>query len=185
MSTTGASPDSAAAGVPPPGLPPGSGTLPGSSDEPPAALPIGALLNALAQEVSHGLQERLHLIVLEARQVGLRATQMILLAVLAALMACSAWATVLVAIYMACTTHGVSWPVALLIVLLVNVAAAAAAVRVAYRLNSQLGFPATLRMLTHIGHSHPGPEAAVERPGVTPPTPYPVNPTAPRASPPA
>jgi len=89
-----------------------------SSGEPPASLPVGALISALSQELSHAIQERLHLIVLEGRQIGLQVTQMIMLAVLAALMACAAWATVLVAIYLACTAHGMPWGVALLVVLL-------------------------------------------------------------------
>ena len=140
-----------------------------SSGELPASLPVGALISALSQELSHAIQERLHLIVLEGRQIGLQVTQMIMLAVLAALMACAAWATVLVAIYLACTAHGMPWGVALLVVLLVNIGAAYAIWSTAYRIGSRLGFPATLRMLQHLGQPHPGPQDPPAPTGVVAP----------------
>lgn len=140
-----------------------------SAGEPPepAALPVGALLSALTQELSHAVQERLHLVTLEGRQIGLQATRMIMLAVLAALMACAAWATILVALYMACTAHGMPWGVALLVVLLVNAGGAYGVWSTAYRIGSQLGFPATLRMLRLLGQPHPGPQEQAAPTGVT------------------
>lgn len=116
---------------------------------------IGETLSALRDELMHALHERLHLIALECRQVSMNATQMVLLATVAGLMLASAWATVLTGIYMACTSHGMHWGVALLIVFLVNLAGAGVAWLRAHALSDAFSFPATLRMVKRLSGSEP------------------------------
>ena len=140
-------------------MPPGAEPAPLPTDAPvdrEADLPrIGETLSALREELMHALHERLHLIALECKQVSLNATQMVLLATVAGVMLASAWATVLVGVYMACTSHGMPWGVALLVVLLVNLAGAGAAWLRAHALSDAFTFPATLRMVKRLAGNEP------------------------------
>ncbi|MFT3859553.1 MAG: phage holin family protein [Aquabacterium sp.] len=116
---------------------------------------LGETLTALREEVAGAVHERLHLVALEFKQVSLNATQMVLLGTMAGLMLAGAWASVLVAIYMACTTHGMPWGVALLLVLVLNVAGAIVAWLRAQALSEAFTFPASMRMIKRLTGPEP------------------------------
>lgn len=116
---------------------------------------LGDTLTALREEVADAVHERLHLVALEFKQVSLNATQMVLLGTMAGLMLAGAWASVLVAIYMACTSHGVPWGVALLLVLVLNVAGAIVAWLRAQALSEAFTFPASMRMIKRLTGPEP------------------------------
>ncbi|MGE5450756.1 MAG: phage holin family protein [Acidobacteriota bacterium] len=117
------------------------------ADPDPVAPALSQVLRALRDEAVLAIHDRVHLVTLEVRQVGIRATQMVLLATLAALFLCSAWATVLVAIYMACIEMGMRWWGAMLMIVVLNLAAAGGAWYSAHGLSSAFTFPATRRMI--------------------------------------
>jgi hypothetical protein len=112
-------------------------------------------LAALREEMMLAFNERLHLVALECKQVSLNATQMVLLATVAGLMLAGAWATVLIGVYMACTAYGLHWGLALLLVIVLNVAGAGLAWIRAHSLSAAFTFPATLRMIKRLTTSQP------------------------------
>ena len=140
--------------------PPENGPDAGPSDEPPG---LSGALQALRGEVMNALHERLHLVTLEFKQVGLSAAEMVLLATVAALMLAGAWATILTAVYLACRAHGMPWGVALLVLLVLNLAGACLAWLKAHALSEDFTLPATRRMLKDL--SGPSREASHSRTG--------------------
>lgn len=136
------------------GAPPPMSSSPGELEAPPPP-GFGETLHALREELMTGVHERVHLVALEFKQVGLNAAQMVVLATVAGLMLAGAWATVLVAVYMACTAQGMPWGVALLIVLAINVAGAGLAWLRAHSLSDAFTFPASQRMLKRLAHREP------------------------------
>jgi uncharacterized membrane protein YqjE len=120
--------------------------------EPPG---LADTVNALREELMNAVHERVHLVALELKQVSLNATQMVLLATVAGLMLAGAWATVLVAVYMACIGWGMPWGVALLVVLVLNIVGAGLAWLRAHALSDAFTFPASVRMLKRLGTSQP------------------------------
>jgi hypothetical protein len=121
------------------------------SPEPPG---FGQTLQALREELMLAVHERVHLVALEFRQVSLNAAQMVMLAMAAGLMLASAWATVLVATYKACTAYGLHWGLALLLVTVLNLVCAALVWLRAHALSHAFTLPATRRMLTRRPEPH-------------------------------
>lgn len=137
--------------------------------EPAADVPsVLALVRAMQAELLTAVHDRLHLVTLECRQASLSAMQMVLLSTLAALMLCGAWATLLVAFYMAFTHHGMPWALALLLILLLNLLGAILVWLRAHSLSAAFTFPATRRMLKGYETSRPDPEHQGERQGLAP-----------------
>lgn len=108
---------------------------------------LSELITQLKFELIQAVHDRVQLFTLELRQVGLRVTQMVLLATLAALFVCSAWTVLLIGIYMACVNHGMYWAVAIAVILVLNLVGAAAVWWMAHSLSSALTFPATRWMI--------------------------------------
>lgn len=122
----------------------GAGTT--QEQEPPDP-PVRTLVQALMAEWGLAVHDRLRLLMLEVRQAGVHATQMVLLATLAALMLCGAWTTLMVGLYVGCTQYGLHWALALALVLVLHVALAALAWLKAMALSTALTLPASLRVL--------------------------------------
>lgn len=130
-------------------VPAGEAAAAGKLEHTPAAT-FGELAHALRAEVMTGVHTRLHLVALECRQATLHFTQMVMLATLAALMLCGAWATVLIGLYMTCVAYGLPWAAALAILLALNVAGALLVWLWAHSLSAAMSFPATRRMLENL-----------------------------------
>ena len=92
------------------------------------------------------VHDRVRLLLLEVRQAGVNATQMVLLATMAALMLCGAWVTLMVGVYMGCTQYGLHWALALALVLVLHVALALLAWFKAMALSTALTLPSSQRM---------------------------------------
>lgn len=121
----------------------------------PQTVPLGALVQALQSELTGALHDRLHLVTLEVKQAGISAAQMVVLAVVAALMLCGAWMVLMVGVYMLCTTQGLHWALALGIVLLLNLAGALLLWFKAMALSTAFTFPASLRMIKGLAPGKP------------------------------
>ncbi len=123
--------DTASSSVPPPPLPPS----------------LGDVIQGLVAAVRGAVHGRIHLVTLELQQASIAAMQIVMLAVLAALMVCSAWATLLVGLYMWAVSAGVSWAGALSLVMAANLLAAVGVWLKAVSLTNHFTFPGTVRLL--------------------------------------
>lgn len=119
--------------------------------------PVRTLVQALLAEWGLAVHDRMRLVMLEARQAGVHATQMVLLATMTALMLCGAWTTLMLGIYMGCTANGVHWALALGLVLILHLALACLAWVKAMALSTALTLPATLRMIKRLLTPDPEP----------------------------
>lgn len=129
---------------------------------PPSQPPsLGEVIHGLLAAVRGALHGRVHLVTLELQQASIAAMQIVLLAVLAALMVCSAWATLLVALYMWAVSAGLSWAGALSLVMAANLLAAVGVWLKATSLTTHFTFPGTVRMLKGL----PPEQAQSARPG--------------------
>ena len=128
---------------------PSSATDSAASAATAARAPSSLVGNALALlgELRVALQDRALLLSLELRQAGLAVTQMVMLAVMVALLLASAWFTLMVGLFMAGTSVGLHWSLALGLVFLVNAGAAAALWWKVRVLTETLMLPATLRTI--------------------------------------
>lgn len=132
---------------------PAAGTGPAEDAQSAQAGPqLGQVLAALKLEILSAFHDRIQLLTLETRQIGIRITQMVLLATLAALFICTAWVALMVALYMAGVSYGWHWATALAVVLAMNLLGAFMAWWTAHRLSAALTFPATRRMIRTLIH---------------------------------
>ena len=107
---------------------------------------VGSAL-ILLDELRVALQDRALLLSLELRQAGLAVTQMVMLAVMVALLLASAWFALMVGMFMAGASFGLHWSLALALVFGVNAVAAAALWWKVRALTETLMLPATVRTL--------------------------------------
>lgn len=129
------------------------------AETPDAMVALSDVARSILAELRLSLQGRVHLVSLEVRQASIAATEIVLLATLAALMVCAAWGTVLVGVYMGAVAAGIPWAGALLLVFLANLLAAGAIWLKATSLTVHFTFPATMRMLG-LAPKAPPPEPA-------------------------
>lgn len=101
------------------------------------------LMAALPRLVS----DRLELLALELHRAGRSLAQITALVLVATLLCTTAWLTLCSGLALVAVALGLSWPLALMVVLLVNLVLAWAAVWRVRRLLLQLGLPATRRHL--------------------------------------
>lgn len=93
------------------------------------------------------VSDRLELLALELQRAGHSLVQITALGLATAVLGATAWLTLCAAAALALLGQGLSWPVALLAVLLVNLVLAWAAVSRMRSLLANLGLPATRRHL--------------------------------------
>jgi uncharacterized membrane protein YqjE len=93
------------------------------------------------------LSDRLELLALELHRAGRDLVQIVALVLAAAMLGTVAWLALCSGLGLTLAALGLSWPLALLAVLLVNLALAWAAVSRVRRLLATLGLPATRRHL--------------------------------------
>ena len=93
------------------------------------------------------VSDRLQLLALELHRAARSLVQITALILIAAILCTTAWLALCSGLGLALVAQGVSWPLALLAVLLLNLALAWAAVRRVRRLLVNLGLPATRRHL--------------------------------------
>lgn len=153
----GATPDPGAAApgvsgverlVPPPGGP-AAGQAPG----------LIAAARGLLAELPGLVSDRVHLLSLELKRASRALAQMLALVVAAAVLAVTAWFALWAALAAAAIQAGMPWGWVALIVLVLNVGAAALAVSLAVKQARLLTLPATVRRLT-VGPARAEPAAA-------------------------
>ena len=120
---------------------------------PPEALPdpfesLPKAIGALFADLPGLLTDRVRLMSLELRRASNALGQMVALGLLAAILVATAWITLWVGLAAACISLGLAWPWVVLLVLFVNLAAAAWAALRIKALAPLLALPATLRRLT-------------------------------------
>ena len=93
------------------------------------------------------VSDRLELLALELQRAGRSMVQIMALVVAMAILGTTAWLALCSGLGLTLVAQGLSWPLALLAVLLVNLALAWAAVSRVRRLLANLGLPATRRHL--------------------------------------
>ena len=138
---------------------------PGPDDPAPAAPAVGLLdsLVELLRELPGLVSDRVELLSLELRRAGLALAQIVALVVVAAVLVATAWLALWVGVTaMLVLTLGLHWAAALLLVLLLNLGAAALALYRARGLTSRLTLPATRRhlMIQPPRTASPAPRAA-------------------------
>src|SRR5471030_2525975 len=105
-------------------------------------------VGALLADLPGLLSDRVHLLSLELRRASNALGQMVALGLLAAILFATAWLTLWVGLAAAFLAVGLAWPWIVLLVLFVNLTAAAWAVMRVKALAPLLALPATLRRLT-------------------------------------
>ena len=120
---------------------------------PPPATPdevvsLPKAVSALFADLPGLLTDRVHLLSLELRRASNALGQMVALGLLAAILIATAWITLWVGLAAAFLAVGLAWPWIVLLVLFVNLSAAAWAVLRVKALAPLLALPATLRRLT-------------------------------------
>lgn len=123
------------------------GSEPGGGASPPPAALLDALLGVFA-ELPGLLGDRVQLLSLELRRAGLALARIVLLLVATTILGVTAWVALWGAMVGGLSALGLHWALALLAMLLINLAAAALAVARMRRLAGRLRLPATLRHLT-------------------------------------
>jgi len=105
-------------------------------------------LQALWKDLPGLISDRVELLSLELQQAGLALLQILMLAVVVAILGVTAWLVLWVGIVAGLVAMGLHVALALGLALLLNLAAAAMAVMRAVALSRQLRLPATRRHLT-------------------------------------
>lgn len=113
------------------------------------------------------LSDRLELLALELHRAGRSMMQIMALVLATAMLGTTAWLALCGGLGLALVALGLSWPLALLAVLLFNLALAWAAVSRARRLLANLGLPATRRHLVFGAEAPVAASAALPRQTVT------------------
>ncbi len=132
---------------------------------PPEATPdeivsLPKAVSALFADLPGLLTDRVHLLSLELRRASNALGQIVALGLLAAILFATAWLTLWVGLAAAFLAVGLAWPWIVLLVLFVNLSAAAWAVVRVKALAPLLALPATLRRLTDSDalERHPDPD---------------------------
>jgi hypothetical protein len=105
-------------------------------------------IGALLADLPGLLTDRVRLMSLELRRASNALGQMVALGLLAAILFATAWIALWVGLAAACIALGLAWPWVVLLVLFVNLSAAAWAAMRIKALAPLLALPATLRRLT-------------------------------------
>ncbi len=108
---------------------------------------LGSLLVQLASETRQLAADFAHLAVLDARRAGVRLAMLLSAGLLIAILLITAWMGFVAAGIVWMFDRGVSWPVAIAIAALINIAGAAALAFWARHLVSEMPFTALLRQL--------------------------------------
>lgn len=119
----------------------------GGGDSPPPATLMDALWGVFA-ELPGLVSDRVQLLSLELRRAGQALARIVGLLVAAAILGATAWVALWGAVAGGLSALGMHWALALLAVLLINLAGAALAVARMRELAGRLRLPATLRHLT-------------------------------------
>ena len=136
-----------------------------------------ASAQALLGDLRVAFQERVQLLSLELRQAGLALTQMIMFAVVVALLIVSAWLALMVGLFMASTAFGLHWSLAIGVVFAVNAGGAVGLWLKVRQLTMQLMLPATVRTIRAsmpVSAATAAPAVASNEPVMTPVPPVPV-----------
>jgi hypothetical protein len=115
-------------------------------DDPGQSLPKA--VSALFADLPGLLSDRVHLLALELRRASGALGEMVALGLLAAILCATAWFTLWAGLAAAMIALGLAWPWVVLLVLFVNLGAAAWALLRVKALAPLLALPATLRRLT-------------------------------------
>lgn len=126
--------------------PPLTRSEPGGAPPPPSSL--FDTLHSLWSELPGLISDRVHLLSLELRRAGQALAQIVMLIVATAILGVTAWLALWGAVVGGLAALGLHWAVALLAVLVVNLAAAGLALVRMRQLTAWLQLPATLRHLT-------------------------------------
>jgi|GEM_PF-1735595 len=121
---------------------------------PPAS--FGEAVGALWGELRASLHERMQLFSLETQRTGLTLVQLMLYAVMAAVLIVTAWLALVCGLGAWLVLHGnVHWAVAVALLIVLNLAMAAWLGWSMRSLVHRLGFPATIRQLQSLGQQPP------------------------------
>jgi hypothetical protein len=127
-----------------------SATAPEEPARPPS---LPAALLDVWQELRAAVGGRALLLSLEARRAGVALSEMVMLAVLAALLLCAAWIALMAGVFMTGLAFGLRWPGALALVIVLDLGAAAFAWGHVRRLSEHLSFPATREAMHREAHA--------------------------------
>lgn len=108
---------------------------------------LGSALAQLASETRQLAADFAHLAVLDARRAGVRLAMLLSAGLLIAILVITAWMGFVAAGIVWMFDRGVSWPLAIAIAALINIAGAAALAWWARHLISEMPFTALLRQL--------------------------------------
>jgi uncharacterized membrane protein YqjE len=108
---------------------------------------VGELLARLVSDTRQLIADFAHLAVLDARRAGVRLAMLLSAGLLIAILLITAWMGLVAAGIVWMFDQGVSWPLAIAIAALTNIAAAAALAWWARHLVSEMPFTALLRQL--------------------------------------
>lgn len=108
---------------------------------------LGSALAQLASETRQLAADFVHLAVLDARRAGVRLAMLLSAGLLIAILVITAWMGFVAAGIVWMFDRGVSWPLAIAIAALINIAGAAALAWWARHLISEMPFTALLRQL--------------------------------------
>jgi uncharacterized membrane protein YqjE len=111
-------------------------------------LSLPKAVSALLGDLPGLLSDRVHLLSLELQRASNALGQMVALGLLAAILVATAWLALWVGLAAAFLAVGLAWPWIVLLVLFINLSAAAWAVMRVKALAPLLALPATLRQLT-------------------------------------
>lgn len=118
---------------------------------------LGAAAAQLVSETRQLVADFAHLAVLDARRAGVRLAMLLSAGLLIAILVITAWMGFVAAGIVWMFDRGVSWPVAIAIAALINIAGAAALAWWARHLVSEMPFTALLRQLRGGGEPEAGP----------------------------
>ncbi len=159
--TTTAAADAAA-------LPPlGEGAATSAPDAPPLDASAGFrnLAHALWDDLRGALTERVELLTLEVRLAGLTLIQLVIYAVIVAVLVVTAWLGLMSGAVVAFMSWGLHWSMALGLGIAINLVVAAWLVRTMMRMIERVGLPASLRRVNQRPQADPG---AAATPAATP-----------------
>jgi hypothetical protein len=114
-----------------------------------APLPSGVheALGALWDDARGALTERLRLLSLEARLATMTVIQVLVIAVVVAVLAVTSWLLLVGAVFAAFVSAGLHWGLAVTLMIAVNLGVAFALVKTAINLASRVSLPRSLRQL--------------------------------------
>jgi hypothetical protein len=115
---------------------------------------LGSAVGQLVSETRQLVADFAHLAVLDARRAGVRLAMLLSAGLLIAILLITAWMGFVAAGIVWMFDRGVSWPLAIAIAALINIAGAAGLAWWARHLVSEMPFTALLRQLRGEGNDH-------------------------------